>query len=560
MESPASSPTNLLPSLVDVGVDVPPEEASIGASPTEQFYVAHNRSVLALAVLCLGLRDSDGNLMLDPAEKPWKSMKKKTVNPSTTDMKAEIQRRWETFGGLGEKPPSSKYWDKKQLEKWLSEHPITGVDDVSFLRKVIADLKESAENAKKDEEWESEQINAATEKKYKKWSGNKVYQRMMHAIVDFAEIKRAYIHRDDAPSGRMAIENRKTKEAIERIVWSMIATKWNDPDWDCDTEAPEDLHPDFMVSETITHKDVAEYIPLTAERAKERFESIMTQLKRTIPKWEKSGQGDRGHEGDDNDEIQPNTEEGENHSSSSSSSSSSSGIISTSQREQPNKPKWGEFKNRSRFSILKLRDFFKGTNSYVLYCWYVIQKHDLITCSMNMLSEGVCSRDGARGIPSVITRRSEVEDDDISDDTDGRSASDTSKSMSNSSRSTKRKGRSNDDEEGDRLGTSIRDHGSKLVEYAKINAGESKRNRDHAELQAKRQRIDDINAAIDKLKAEKRGFLIQLVSIPKGTNSPLEEAYQSSINEIDEQIKVKEASKEDTIDVPTPIRNNRTPT
>ena len=99
-----------------------------------------------------------------------------------------------------------------------------------------------------------------------------------------------------------------------------------------------------------------------------------------------------------------------------------------------------------------------------------------------------------------------------------------------------------------------------MVEYAKINAGESKRNRDHAELQAKRQRIDDINAAIDKLKAEKRGFLIQLASIPKGTNSPLEEAYQSSINEIDEQIKVKEASKEDTIDVPTPIRNNRTPT
>ena len=56
MES--SSPTNLLSSLEDVGVDVPPEEASIGASPTEQFYVAHNRSVLALAVLCLGLCDN----------------------------------------------------------------------------------------------------------------------------------------------------------------------------------------------------------------------------------------------------------------------------------------------------------------------------------------------------------------------------------------------------------------------------------------------------------------------------------------------------------------------
>ena len=313
MES-SSSRTNLLPSLDDAGVDVPPEEASIGASPTEQFYVAHNRSILSLAVLCLGLCDSDGNLLLDPAKNPWKSMKKKMVHPSASDMKAEVKRRWELFGDLGDKLPATKYWDKKQLEEWLREHPITGAEDISFLRKVIADRTETAENAKKDEQWESEQLNSATEKKYKKWSGNQVYQRMIHAIVDFTEIKRAYIHRDDAPSGRMAIENRKTKEAKERIVWSMIAKKWNDPDWNCDTEAPEDLHPDFMVSETITHKDVSEFLPLTADRAKERFESIMTQLKRTIPKWEKSGQGDGGHEGNDNDEIQPNTEDGETHS------------------------------------------------------------------------------------------------------------------------------------------------------------------------------------------------------------------------------------------------------
>ena len=46
-----SFPTNLLPSLTDAAVSVPPEQATIGASPTEQFYVAHNRSVLALAVL-----------------------------------------------------------------------------------------------------------------------------------------------------------------------------------------------------------------------------------------------------------------------------------------------------------------------------------------------------------------------------------------------------------------------------------------------------------------------------------------------------------------------------
>jgi hypothetical protein len=107
-----SAPTNLLPSLADVAVEVPPEEAPIGASPAEQFYVAHNRSVLSLAVLCIGLRNSDGNLMLDPAKKPWKSMKKETINPSTKDMQGEIRRRWEIFD-LGDKPLATKYWDKK---------------------------------------------------------------------------------------------------------------------------------------------------------------------------------------------------------------------------------------------------------------------------------------------------------------------------------------------------------------------------------------------------------------------------------------------------------------
>ena len=197
----------------------------------------------------------------------------------------------------------------------------------------------------------------------------------------------------------MAVENRNTKEAQAAIVWSKVEKKWNDPNWNCDTDAPSDLHPDFMVSETITHEDVAEYLPLTAERAKDRFESMVTQLKRIIPKWEKSGQGDGGHEGNDNDEIQPETI-GEDNSDSHSSSSSSS----VNSRVAP-EVKWGEFKNRSQVSMLKLRDFFKGSNSYLLYAWYIIQKHDLVTCSMNMLADGVCSRDGARGIPSVITRR-----------------------------------------------------------------------------------------------------------------------------------------------------------
>ena len=127
-------------------------------------------------------------------------MKKRTVNPSTLDMKEEVRRRWDAFvaPSLADNPPppATKYWDKKQLEQWLCNHPITGIEDVTFLRSVIAERKKTAENAKKnDEEWEAEQpanTGATVEgKKHKKWSGNKVYQRLMQALVDFADIKYA---------------------------------------------------------------------------------------------------------------------------------------------------------------------------------------------------------------------------------------------------------------------------------------------------------------------------------------------------------------------------------
>ena len=116
---------------------------------------------------------------------------------------------------------------------------------------------------------------------------------LIHAIVDNEKIKRAYIHRNNVPSDRMSIENRNTAEAKAANVWQRVADKWNDITFAPVTESAPDLfHDYFAVSETIPHHKVAAFLPPTADKAKERFESMMTVLKRIIPKWEKSGQGD----------------------------------------------------------------------------------------------------------------------------------------------------------------------------------------------------------------------------------------------------------------------------
>lgn len=131
-------------------MDIPPKvpEQSESASPSEFFYVSHNRSLLALAVLCVGLLDVDGKMLFNPNKKPKKSMKKKKmVNLTTGNMKDEVKQQWDTFvassllskerekGAL-----STKYWDKKQLDKWLCDHPIPNINDVMFLRSIIVRL------------------------------------------------------------------------------------------------------------------------------------------------------------------------------------------------------------------------------------------------------------------------------------------------------------------------------------------------------------------------------------------------------------------------------------
>ena len=93
--------------------------------------------------------------------------------------------------------------------KYLCDHPISAASDISFLQAVISKRKGAANDAEKEAASEKrllEVANAAA-KKYKLWTGKYPYLRLIHAFVDNDAIKHAYIHCNDVPSGRMAVEN-----------------------------------------------------------------------------------------------------------------------------------------------------------------------------------------------------------------------------------------------------------------------------------------------------------------------------------------------------------------
>ena len=61
------------------------------------------------------------------------------------------------------------------------------------------------------------------------WVGKYPMLRMIHALVDHDDIKRAFHTRNNAPDGCMAVENRNMAETRAASVWLLIVEKWNDP-------------------------------------------------------------------------------------------------------------------------------------------------------------------------------------------------------------------------------------------------------------------------------------------------------------------------------------------
>jgi len=90
--------------------------------------------------------------------------------------------------------------------------------------------------------------------------------RLIHALIDEDDIKRAYLMRLDVSSDRMVIENRNTPESKAASVWAMMSRKWNDPQFS-PTTMKIDLHSDFHDPIAIDHDVVSDMTPATPLQA-----------------------------------------------------------------------------------------------------------------------------------------------------------------------------------------------------------------------------------------------------------------------------------------------------
>lgn len=341
--------------------------------PAKRLYEDEGNSLLKiLAILCEGLKDNGGTLLLDVEKEPWSLIKPRTrIKPTVDDYRTEVKRRWQGFVSSlekGNKDPRPKNWNTEKCVKWLHNHPVINSDEVTYLQEVVSARKKLEEEGAESQRQERELLE-------KNWTGETPYIRLIHCLIDHEDVREAFVTRHDLAPGRMGIENRNSISKRSKTVWELMAEKWNDPSFSTNTEAIN-IHFHFADSFTVEYSQVEELAKATPEKCKHKFQSMVNELNNCVHKWEKSGQGDGGDLAD-NDHV-----DGE--------------------PLDPDDEGYGSLKGRSQGALDCIQSFFEYNQLYLVYLWYMLDKYGLLGSSLQRLNEKFSSGDGASGVPSVF--------------------------------------------------------------------------------------------------------------------------------------------------------------
>ena len=486
-------------------------------SNAARFYAERNYSLAALIAMSIGIWVDDGPYF-DVTQEPWCSMPKKTITVTNDILREEIKRRAASYEWEGNVPrPNS--WNRNDLLKWLETNSIRSLDehgvhggpeDEGFLFDEMAAHKALFLKAQQEEAAERDAMEG-------NWTGQYPHLRLMHCLVDHDEMKDAFLHRHDLNGDRGTIDGRNSDECRKISVWEMIADKWNDKDYEPVTEVISEENgfftPPYAAEINLSFSNVQRMSAATADKCHSVFQKMMVALRRAKVNFEASG---KGRKRDDE------------------------GNIIEHRREA---------------------NYGKDIQHWIVYLWYLLEKHDLMGSSLQVLDDTVGATDGARNAPRLF-----------GDDEDGSSlGSATSKNndVADFSSSMRLLGQSHLDaakleyeqKERDRLQVAAAQKATADVEEKKIRLDSLKM------INSSR---DSLNAAISDLNREKRAINIQKckrmleIGAEASKNDPLVEGLTMNMDMIDEEIAQKKeqianlAANENSM-ITTPQKSNVTP-
>ena len=417
---------------------MPADNISSCKTYAETFYEGNGNSLKALAILCQGLTDKDGQPLVNPSALPWSAAERPSAIKLTAgDLRKEVERRTIASGNIlaGPRP---KAWTIPRLSKWLDDNPISDVAEVAFIKSTIAERVHVAKRAA--EEAPAPRNNGGVGGgSIGNWVGKYPHLRLIHCIIDDNDIKAAYLARNNCPRDRMVVENRNSPEARAANIWVMVANKWNDAEYMPVTSLKPETHSDFAQPIYCAFEAVSHMQSATPEKVEEKWNSMNLALKRIIQNWERSGQGFGGFINEE--DVCEVDEEGDSDNEDDDSSNGGK------------KASFGSLTERPPQSLESRRNFVDGRSTYLLYLWDMLCEHDLFQSSMQQLKEGIGSGNGNTKVPSVIHGKRKNDDDD--------SLGSSSKKSNNVMT---------------QLGASITKHADSMLAVAKMAAVEQEKN------------------------------------------------------------------------------------
>jgi hypothetical protein len=143
----------------------------------EKVLVKNCNRLSALYTLCIGLEtmtdDGATKPLLDFDKSTFKNLKKKDTKPSVDFLREEITRRSLIEGSI-QKIPKPKGWTFSKCLQFLVQHPITGADEIAFLKKKVQEVLQVVNEASKSDD----------EEYGKKWVGQLPNLRLIHCLLE----------------------------------------------------------------------------------------------------------------------------------------------------------------------------------------------------------------------------------------------------------------------------------------------------------------------------------------------------------------------------------------
>jgi hypothetical protein len=256
--------------------------------------LAGNDKGKALMAMAIGttVSDSDATLIFDADSEPFASSKTKSQwRPSQSVLRKEINRRAQYLMHAGERTPKCDGWNTKKQYQWLSEHPHTDKDEINWIRNKVSHYKNLMVQSALEKQASMVAAEGPPQPKFNK---NEAWMRLTMALMSH---RQAFLERDCCLSRGEIEANRGTDPP--KTVYQLAAETFNDPDYEPTT-------PNYVLYSSELYSRKLDYSPyvgtvLTADKVKQLFWQITSQLKVIYTNYQKSGNGDGQHAGEDDE-------------------------------------------------------------------------------------------------------------------------------------------------------------------------------------------------------------------------------------------------------------------